>query len=327
MKDPDDFARPIEGNFLFERPVGVALIGVLALAFALVEPVDKGGDAVLDAGITAAVDGFKRFDLPAALDEFPGDEAMAGLGLAHRADAPRGAELLGEIGVVFDFYAKVRVPVAKPEEQQGHGQNRGDDGCRACRPAFRLSERAAQRPHRARLHGFPVQKALEFAGQIVGRLVAAAGIFFQALLDDRLEVAGNLRMEAADAGRLVVLDLLHQHGFGHVVGRAEKGVQREQLPQRHPQAVDVGAPVEFLDGQDLLRTGVPQSSHDLPRSRQFSVHVVGQLRHAQVNQDGVRAVGRHHDVARLDVAMDDARLMQGVRPRATCAMSSAIRRE
>ena len=117
VKDPDDFARPIEGNFLFECPVRVALIGVLALAFALVEPVDKRGDAVLDAGITAAVDRFKRFDLPAALDEFPRDEAMASLGLAHRADAPRGAELLGEIRVVFDLYAKVRVPVAKPEEQ------------------------------------------------------------------------------------------------------------------------------------------------------------------------------------------------------------------
>ncbi len=87
MKHPDDFARPIEGNFLFERLVRVALVGVLALAFAFVEPMDKRGDAVLDAGITAAIDGFKRFDLPAALDEFPGDEAMAGLSLAHRADA------------------------------------------------------------------------------------------------------------------------------------------------------------------------------------------------------------------------------------------------
>ncbi len=92
-----------------------------------------------------------------------------------------------------------------------------------------------------------------------------------------------------------------------------KGCSVEQFPQRHAQAVDVGATVELLDGQDLLRAGVSQSAHDLPCSRQFSVHVVGQLRDAQVDQHGVRPVGRHHDVARLDVAMDDARLMQGVR--------------
>ena len=110
-----------------------------------------------------------------------------------------------------------------------------------------------------------------------------------------------------------MLDLLHQDGLGHVVGRAQKGMQREQFPQRHSQAVDVGATVELFDGQDLLRAGISQSAHDLPCSRQFSVHVVGQLRNAQVNQDGVCPVGRHHDVARLDVAVDDARLMQGVR--------------
>ena len=55
---------------------------------------DERGDAVLDAGVAAAVDRFKRFDLPPALDEFPGDETMAGLRLAHRADATRAPKSL-----------------------------------------------------------------------------------------------------------------------------------------------------------------------------------------------------------------------------------------
>ena len=89
---------------------------------------------------------------------------------------------------------------------------------------------------------------------------------------------------------------------------AKAGSQRQQLVQRGAQRVDVGAVVDrHALGQRLLRTHVTQRPHQVARHRQAGLAVlhVGQ---PEVGHPHAAATVQQQ-VARLDVAVDDAHLV------------------
>ena len=144
----------------------------------------------------------------------------------------------------------------------------------------------------------------ELAGQFAGRGVSPVGFLFQALQADRLQVAGYAGVELAWAGRLV-LDHLHQQ---HPQVAAERQLAAEHLEEHHPQRVHVRAPigrVAFALG--LFGRHVGRRSQDIAGHRQRGL---ARLALGQAEVHDVRLVaGVEHDVARLQIAVDDAVLV------------------
>ena len=107
------------------------------------------------------------------------------------ADAAGRTENLGEVRVVLDFDAKVRVPVAVTGEDQRQRKENRQRGKRLCGPPFGLPEGAANRADRPRDDGFAAQETFEVGRQFLRRLIAPPRIFLQTFLDDRFQVDGN----------------------------------------------------------------------------------------------------------------------------------------
>ena len=84
----------------------------------------------------------------------------------------------------------------------------------------------------------------------------------QALEDDDLKVGIQLRVEAAQAYRLVGLESL---GIGDdIAGRIEVAVPGQHLVQDRAKAVEVGALVHVLAGLRLFWSHVFEGAHDMP---------------------------------------------------------------
>ena len=122
-------------------------------------------------------------------------------------------------------------------------------------------------------------------------------------------------MKRADPLGLFVLNPFHQLGRRCFVGGGKHRPQRQQLPKCGPQAIDVAAAIEPIDRQHLFGAGVAQRADELPRAGKLIL--IGPLRETEIHEHGLRTIGRDHDIARLDVAMDDAHLVQFVGGRAT----------
>ena len=147
-------------------------------------------------------------------------------------------------------------------------------------------------------------------------LIAARRIFRQALPDDALELQRRVRLDLGQRARLVVQDV-RDHLRRTAPG--ERAFPGGHLVQDAAQREDIGAPIHGQAGR-LFGREVAHRPHHHPRH--------GAQRRGRVGVDGARAarfdqlgeaevehlraaVGRHHDVLGLDVAVDDARLMRG----------------
>ena len=127
------------------------------------------------------------------------------------------------------------------------------------------------------------------------------------LLDDRLQVAGNLGIQLVQRRRGLARHLLHQPAALLLVERRPEG---EHLVERQAERVDVAPAVDLA--AERLGGHVPQGAEDVAGVRQ--VLLVVRLGQAEVGHPD-DPVGVEQQVRRLDVAVDDplgVRVGQGV---------------
>jgi hypothetical protein len=127
------------------------------------------------------------------------------------------------------------------------------------------------------------------------------------LLDDRLEVAGNLAIEPVQRRRRLIGHLLDQAAALLLVERRAEG---EHLVERQAQRVDVAPAVDLA--AERLGGHVPQGAEDVTGVGE--VLLVVRLGQAEVG-DPDDAARVEQQVGRLDVAVDDpldVRVGQGI---------------
>src|SRR5450755_2628819 len=101
-------------------------------------------------------------------------------------------------------------------------------------------------------------------------------------------------------------DLVHDRSR---IRRVKRQSASEQLKKNNADRIDIGTVVEFLL-PELLRRHVVEAANDLVGSSKPSV--AADSRNAEIHDHGhavVDAILQHHDVARLNVAVDHAALM------------------
>ena len=91
--------------------------------------------------------------------------------------------------------------------------------------------------------------------------------------------------------------------------RAVQRPQRKQLPERGPQAVNVGAAIDRVLGRqladtDLLGARVTQRRPAAGASGGLRLFV-GELRQAEIGEDHATPVGRNQQVGGFYISMDD----------------------
>ena len=159
-----------------------------------------------------------------------------------------------------------------------------------------------------------VEEPPQVLGHRLGRRVAVARVLLDRLEDDRLQVAGDARVDRSRPGRLDGLDLL---GERHPVGRVEGRPQHQQLVEGQAQRVEVGPGVPLA--AEPLGGHVAERAQDVAGPGQVVVVDLGQAEVADPDD----ALGVEQEVRRLDVAVEDAagvRVGQGRgRPAGRCA--------
>jgi hypothetical protein len=142
-------------------------------------------------------------------------------------------------------------------------------------------------------------------GQLRGRGVAVFGVDLQAMQDDLLHPRRQVGAQHARRDGLLVQPSAQA---AHARGRAERARAGGEVVQDDAQGEQVAARVGAVV-QHLLRGDVRSGAHG---QAELLGQQVGQpivARQAKIDQHGV-AVGPEHDVARLDVVMDDVLLVQ-----------------
>ena len=150
----------------------------------------------------------------------------------------------------------------------------------------------------------------EVLGEREGGLVPAVPVLLERGLHHDLELDGHARIDAARVGRALREDRLVERLARR---RLERPPQRHGLVERRAERVDVGAPVraDALAGE-LLGAHVGRRSEHVARSRERLVIGGFVAREAEVEHHRL-VLGRDDDVRGLDVAMDDAELVGGVK--------------
>ena len=138
-------------------------------------------------------------------------------------------------------------------------------------------------------------------------MVALSRVFGHHFFDDGQESFRNIAAESSNGLRLA--GLVPDQFLGHR-SLAERRVAREQIIKRGAQAVDIGADIDAVAVQCLFRGEVIGGAQDalvvlLGENIFFIVEKTGQ---AHV-QDLDRPVTIHEEIPRLDVAMDESRLV------------------
>ncbi len=132
--------------------------------------------------------------------------------------------------------------------------------------------------------------------------------------DDGVEGGGDARPEGRGRGRAAARDLGHQLVDARAVAEGE--VAGRALVDHHAERVLIAPGVEVLHPvDDLLGRHVRRRAQELARAgERHRGAALGDLRDAEVEQDGVLAVGPapgEEDVVRLEVAVEDACLVRG----------------
>ena len=220
---------------------------------------------------------------------------------------------------------------SRRSDTDDHGQ--GGQG-RVSRPSAGPLQAAFSERCRAGVDRLPGEEPLEILGQRRGRGVAAGSILVQAVQADRLHVPGNGGTQHPGHDRVILDDLADR--LGGVSPR--KGAAGQDLVEGRPQGVNVGRRPQVPQAAGgLLGSHVGRRAERRAAAGQIAV-ILGQLRQAEVGhaRDQVRTDRRRpgrwrrsleHDVARLQVAMEDpavVRMLDG--PWASVAISPAAAR-
>ena len=290
-----------EGDGLVEQRHG-QLVGPAPL----VDPAQEGEHLALQVGLGGEV-------LPR-----PG---RAGVEQApHRGLALTGLVRVGLAQQVGQEAAHLGRPVAflgEPGAVEGHDRGQGEDrrGGRPEDPRVAAHELPGPVGHgigtgEDRLLG---EVAAQVLGQGGDRGVALLGAFLQGLGDDGVEVAPQLAPQARVAGRVgqaggLGLQDRPVQGGRRGPGLAGRVAAREEEIEQGAQGVDVGGRGHAL-ARDLLGRG-ERRGEGAPRfQRQLGRRAVPGVPLEELGDAEVEelhpAVLRHHDVRRLEVAVDD----------------------
>src|SRR5581483_7899986 len=169
---------------------------------------------------------------------------------------------------------------------------------------------AAHRPFRGQVVGGDVDRPghvglLEVGQEILGRLVTVLGVAAHGGEHDGLQFGGHVGPQRSDGDRRPLQVTLHDR---HPIVAPERDAPGQELVEHHAEGVDVTALVTPVP-LDLLRAHVVGGAEALaqvaPREPARSPQQGG----AEV-EDLERAVVLHQDVLRLEVAMDDAAIVE-----------------
>jgi len=189
-------------------------------------------------------------------------------------------------------------------------EGEGGDACRERRP---IAPRGAAQPVTALFAARPdrqaVQPALQILGESARGRIALRRLFGGGQRDDRVEIPAQPARESVRRKPARLRDALRGAGvagaeFGvfprHATRRRLRRQARQQQAQQQAQLIEIaGGGCRFAVA--LLRRA-PCRRHRL-RPRVFRAFVVEQARDAEVQQFRI-AVGVHHHVARLEIAVD-----------------------
>ncbi len=175
--------------------------------------------------------------------------------------------------------------------------SRGRRGVHAHRRPHHLGAGAAEGRAGRQGDGPSGQVVVQGHAHVVGRGKALGGVLRQGHHDDVLEIGVDIGVDGRRRRRLV-LHLLegHRHRIGTVEGQPARG----SLVQHNAQRVNVAGGGEVF-ALGLFRGNVVGGAQ---HGRGLVVHGILRPGNAEVHHLHV-AVGLHHDVLRLDVAMDD----------------------
>ncbi|HEU4369019.1 MAG TPA: hypothetical protein VFV05_12430 [Methylomirabilota bacterium] len=166
---------------------------------------------------------------------------------------------------------------------------------------------AKARAHLLRLVDEAALHVLELGAHLLEILETLVRLLAHRALDDGGQVRGNGRVHLGQGGGLLGPELLEElHGI--VAG--ERRPQAEQLVGDRADREDVGPMVGPT--AHLLGSNVAQRPHDETRARETALGR-GDLGDAKV-EDLHLPVAQQHDVAGLDVTVDDASLVRVVQP-------------
>ena len=163
-------------------------------------------------------------------------------------------------------------------------------------------------PHRRRAQA--IAQTAKVLGHFAHRLVSIVGFLGQRSRHDALQFGRSLGVEVAQRRRLDCQDLLKCLRRSLA---AKRTPSRDRLVDNAAEREDVGARIRGESG-DLLWRDVPDRPHDSATARQGCSRRLTDLRlHEKLRQPEVEnlcvAVRRDHDVFRLQVTMDDVRLV------------------
>ena len=134
--------------------------------------------------------------------------------------------------------------------------------------------------------------------------VALAGVFFEAAHNDIAEGGGQTLVEFDGVGR----DFVHVLVEDGLQTAAKGDVSDSELVHHHAHGVDIDAVIDFFAVFDLFGGGVLEGAED-GTCGGFFVDVIEKFSDAKVTEFwgvGIGSVGGEHDVAGLEIAVDDA---------------------
>ena len=139
------------------------------------------------------------------------------------------------------------------------------------------------------------------AGQISCRCETIPDSFGHRLQTDLFQFRRNIRNNLSEWLRIVFPNLAQQLSRA---GRTERQFATQQMVEHHPKAIDIRTTVDAMSATgSLFRRHVAGSSRNHSGKLAFALAVADC--EAEVNEDRL-IVPEHHDVGRLEIAMDCA---------------------
>ncbi len=214
----------------------------------------------------------------------------------------RGAEQTG--------HAYTLQRAADFEQGNGH-RERCQQQCRRARGDRRMSAGPAAESHRHRnrsgVDRLPLAHATELVGEIERRAVATTAIALHRRQGHDAEIATDMSPEPTAVHRLIEDGSLE----GLLRRTAERPLECERLEQCDAQRVHVDETIDWTAAGDQLRSHVGGRSQSFPGAGQHGILGFGRAHETEVEHDRF-VVRLHHDVARLDVAVDETLLVRDV---------------
>ena len=171
-----------------------------------------------------------------------------------------------------------------------------------------FSHLAADQPRicpRLRQHGLVGEKSPQVIRHIARRAIALRRVLLQRLQADVLQIDGDFRVASAGKRRLFLADTAQQV---RLVFSPKRRIAGQQFVEDGAQREHVATRIQILRAAGLLRREVLRGSRNVSGLRKALARALIQGQ-AEIQQLGLQ-VRADQNIARLQIAVDDAALMQ-----------------